>query len=179
MEGAYEYIVVGRPEPAFEALRDALCDRELPIVEDDDRHLRLAFTVGNPDVPREIKALCAVLDAGHGLSKIVIVCFDELNGNLVAPDLALSGLFMQVGARAPRIGREARRLQSAAAEVKSGIANRSAMRPWRRPRSLTVTVPAPSFRITVRTMHAPARITSARFGWSPTIVRRSSAPRCR
>ena len=96
MEGAYEYIVVGRPEATFEALRDSVDDRNLPIVEDDPRHLRLAFRVGNPDLPREVKALCAVLDAGHGLSKIVIVCLDESDGNLVAPDLVLSGLFMQV-----------------------------------------------------------------------------------
>lgn len=96
MEGAYEYIVVERPEAAFEALRRCVCDRQLPIVEDDPRHRRLAFKVGDPDAPREIKALCAVLDAGHGLSKLVVVCFDESNGSLVAPDLALSGLFMQV-----------------------------------------------------------------------------------
>ncbi len=32
----------------------------------------------------------------------------------------------------------------------------------------------PSFSITIRTMHAPARMTSARFGWRPTMARRVS-----
>ena len=56
---------------------------------------------------------------------------------------------------------------------------RSTSRPCRRPRSLTVTVCCPSISMTVRTMHAPARITSARLGWSPTIVRRASRSRVR
>ena len=55
--------------------------------------------------------------------------------------------------------------------------NRSTSSPCRRPRSLTVSESRPSFSSTVRTMHAPARITSARFGWRPTICRRSSASR--
>ena len=52
----------------------------------------------------------------------------------------------------------------------SGVrAKRSTSTPWRRPRSLTVRTPAqPS--ITVRTMQAPARMTSARLGWRPTIA---------
>ncbi len=56
---------------------------------------------------------------------------------------------------------------------------RSMSSPCRRPRSLTVIVSWPSFSMTVRTMHAPARITSARLGWSPTIERRPSASRDR
>ena len=56
---------------------------------------------------------------------------------------------------------------------------RSIRTPSRNPRSLTVRDFTSSLSRTVRTMHAPARITSARFGWRPTIVRRSSASRVR
>jgi hypothetical protein len=54
-------------------------------------------------------------------------------------------------------------------------AKRSISKPWRSPRSLTERLSLPSLSITVLTMHAPDRITSARFGCSPTIVRRSSS----
>jgi hypothetical protein len=56
---------------------------------------------------------------------------------------------------------------------------RSASTPWRSPRSLTVSWFLPSLSITVRTMHAPARMTSARCGCRPTMPRRASASRPR
>jgi len=49
---------------------------------------------------------------------------------------------------------------------------RSRSSPWRRPRSLTVSESRASFSSTVLTTHAPARMTSARFGWRPGISRR-------
>src|SRR5204862_6750157 len=57
--------------------------------------------------------------------------------------------------------------------------NRSTSTPCRSPRSLTIRRSSPSLSITVRTTHAPARMTSARFGWSPTIDLRASASRDR
>src|SRR6478752_1008428 len=57
--------------------------------------------------------------------------------------------------------------------------NRSISTPWRSPRSLTVTESQPSLSMIVRTMQAPARITSARAGCNPTISRRPSASRVR
>jgi hypothetical protein len=97
MEGSSEYILVAGPAAAFKALREAVDGRGLTVVEDDPRHSRLAFQVDNPRASGRIKALCSVLDAGQGLSKLVVVCFDESDdGRLVDPELALSGLFMQV-----------------------------------------------------------------------------------
>jgi len=96
MEGASEYIVVAGTGAAFEALKAAVRERELPIVEDDPRHRRLAFRLGQPHESGQVNALCAILDAGHGLTKIVVVCIDVRDGNVVAPDASLEGLFMEV-----------------------------------------------------------------------------------
>ncbi len=51
--------------------------------------------------------------------------------------------------------------------------------PCRRPWSLTVTASQSSLSMIVRTMHAPARITSARAGCNPGMVRRPAASRAR
>src|SRR3954452_2206511 len=86
------------------------------------------------------------------------------------------------GRRAPlsRAGQPAAADATAAAvAVAGGAENRSTRTPWRRPRSLTVSASRPSSSSTVRTMHAPARITSARFGCSPAISRRLAASRVR
>jgi hypothetical protein len=91
-----EYIVVRRAGATFEALREAVRERRLSVLEDDPRHLRLAFRLDGPQEGRQIKALCAILDVGQGLSKIVVVCVDEADGSVVAPDGSLQGLFMQV-----------------------------------------------------------------------------------
>ena len=69
----------------------------------------------------------------------------------------------QPGPRRPGPGPGRRRNRGAGSGL-SPQPNRSTSRPWRRPRSLTVRGPCPSLSITVRTMQAPARITSARFG---------------
>ena len=61
--------------------------------------------------------------------------------------------------------------------ARNQLVNRSISRPWRSPRSLTERLSLLSLSITVFTMHAPARITSARFGCNPTIFRRSSSER--
>jgi hypothetical protein len=95
MEGASEYVLVARTGVTFDALREAVGARGLPIVEDDARHRRLAFRLDRPRESGQTVALCAILDAGHGLSKIVVVCIDD-QGGVVAPDPSLQGLFIQV-----------------------------------------------------------------------------------
>src|SRR5262249_46946509 len=57
------------------------------------------------------------------------------------------------------------------------LPKRSTSKPWRKPRSLTAREPFWSLSMTVRTMQAPARMTSARFGCRPTICRRASVER--
>jgi hypothetical protein len=94
--GAREYIVVAGVEATFEALRRAVGERKLSPVEDDQRHHRLAFRLDQPHEGNPVKALCAVLDIGHGLSKLVVVCVDEADGSIVAADATLESLFMQV-----------------------------------------------------------------------------------
>jgi hypothetical protein len=96
MTGASEYIVVAGVAATFEALRESVRERNLSVVEEDPRHLRLAFLLDQPAAAEAIKALCAVLDVGHGLSKMVVVCLDEVSGSVVAPDASLDGLFFQV-----------------------------------------------------------------------------------
>jgi hypothetical protein len=96
MKGASEYIVVAGVTATFEALRRAVRERNLSTIEEDPRHLRLAFRLDQPAEGEVTKALCAVLDVGHGLSKMVVVCLDEVDGSVVAPDASLAGLFIQV-----------------------------------------------------------------------------------
>jgi hypothetical protein len=95
MEGASEYVVVAGTGATFDALGEAVRTRGLSIVEDDARHRRLAFRLDQPPRSGQIVALCAVLDAGHGLSKIVVVCLDD-QGGVAAPEPSLQGVFMQV-----------------------------------------------------------------------------------
>jgi hypothetical protein len=95
MEASSEYVVVAGPGAAFEALMDVVIERQLAVVEEDGLHRRLAFRLGGPP-GGQIKALCAILDIGYGFSKLVVVCVDEADGCVVAPDGSLAGLFMQV-----------------------------------------------------------------------------------
>jgi hypothetical protein len=96
MKGASEYIFVAGVATTFDALRKAVLERNLPVIEEDPRHLRLAFRLDQPAGAEVTKALCAVLDVGHGLSKMVVVCVDEMDGGVIAPESSLDGLFIQV-----------------------------------------------------------------------------------
>jgi hypothetical protein len=96
MDAASEYIVVQGAEATFEALRDAVYERQLPVVEEDRRQLRLVFRLDVPHEQAKITAECTVLDVEHGLSELVVVCRDETDGRVVAPDAVLTGLFIQV-----------------------------------------------------------------------------------
>jgi hypothetical protein len=95
MEGASEYVFVAEPGAAFGALRAVVLERRLAVLPEDALDRRLAFRPAGP-ADAQITALCAILDVGHGLSKLVVVCVDEADGSVVAPDPSFSGLFMHV-----------------------------------------------------------------------------------
>jgi hypothetical protein len=96
MKGSSEYIVMEGAEATFEAVREVVRERGLSVLGDDRRHLRLAFRLDQSDEGERIKALCAILDIGHGHSKIVVVCVDEADGSVVSPDGSLDRLFMHI-----------------------------------------------------------------------------------
>jgi hypothetical protein len=96
MKGSSEYLVMEGAEATFEALIDEVRERELSVLEDDPRHLRLALRLDQSHEGEQIKALCAILDLGDGSSKIVVVCVDEADGSVVSPDASLDGLFVHI-----------------------------------------------------------------------------------
>jgi hypothetical protein len=96
MKGSSEYVVMEGGEATFEALRDVVRERGLSVLEDDPQHLRLAFRLDQSQEGEQMKALCAILDFGHGPSKIVVVCVDEADGSVVSPDASLDGLFIHI-----------------------------------------------------------------------------------
>jgi hypothetical protein len=95
-EGSSEYVFVEETGATFEALREVVRERQLPVVEEDPWHRRLSFRLGRSEHGGQIRALCAILDVGHGLSKLVVVCVNEKDGSVVAPDGSLPPLFMQI-----------------------------------------------------------------------------------
>lgn len=97
MEGSKECVLEGRAVAIYEALEGVVRERQLEVVEADTRHVRLGFTLCSEEAAADTRCLCAVLDAGHGLSKVVVVCFHEAEGDIApAPDRFLDGLFVQV-----------------------------------------------------------------------------------
>ena len=99
VENSVEYVVAAEAVATYEALSAVVRERQLTVVETDARHLRVSFQPATAGRSGDTKALCAVLDVGHGLSKVVAVCFDETDGSVVAPDGSLTGLFAQVERR--------------------------------------------------------------------------------
>jgi hypothetical protein len=95
-EGARECVVAARVDATFEALRDAVRERKLSLVEEDQRHLRLTFRLDHLHEGRTVRALCAVLDIGDGRSKVVVVCVDDVDGSVTAPDASVDGLLAQL-----------------------------------------------------------------------------------
>ena len=140
---------------------------------------------------RELGILLAAIPPTIALTLGALGLFDETASIWLALGLGLAILAVE-GVRYARIERlgsaglllavvHERRDRPARrpAQGRSPALNRSTRRPWRRPRSLTVSSSQCSLSSTVRTMHAPARITSARAGCRPTISRRRSAVRLR
>ena len=67
VENSVEYIVAAGAVATYEALTAVVRERHLTVVEADARHLRLTFQRATAGRSGETKALCAVLDVGHGL----------------------------------------------------------------------------------------------------------------
>jgi hypothetical protein len=99
VEHSLESVVAAGAVATYEALTAVVQGRHLTIVEADARHHRLSFESTVNGGSGETRALCAVLDVGHGLSKVVAVCFDEADGTVVTPDTGLQGLFVEVERR--------------------------------------------------------------------------------
>ena len=83
MEGSSKYVVAGRAVATYEALAAVVRERLLVIVQADVRHLTLAFRPGGDEWGEGLTVLCAVLDTGHGLSKLVLIGLEEQDGSAV------------------------------------------------------------------------------------------------
>jgi hypothetical protein len=76
MDGAAEYVVAAGAVAAYETLASVVREQHLEVVKADARHRTLAFRPGGSDRSDRRTIHCAVLDAGHGLSKFVMVGLD-------------------------------------------------------------------------------------------------------
>jgi len=83
MEGAAEYVLAERAVATYDALAAVVDERGLVVVQTDLRHLTLAFRVGGGAWSDDLTVMCAVLDAGHGLSKLVLVGVDPGDGSFI------------------------------------------------------------------------------------------------
>ena len=81
MQGCSEYVVAARAVAAYDAVTAAVCERLFVVVRSDVRHLTLALRPGGER--SDLTVLVAVLDAGHGLSKLVLTGRDDRNGSTV------------------------------------------------------------------------------------------------
>jgi len=84
MEGATEYVVAERAVATYDALAAVVDERGFDIVQSDPRHLTLAFRASGGAWSDDLTLNCAVLDTGHGLSKLVLVGIDAGDGRFVA-----------------------------------------------------------------------------------------------
>ena len=84
MQGCSEYVVAARAVAAYDALTAAGRERLYLVVRSDVRHLTLTFRPGGER--SDLLVIAAVLDAGHGLSKLVLTGRDDRDGSTV--DLA-------------------------------------------------------------------------------------------
>jgi len=92
-----EYALEGQAFATYDALEHVVRERYSRGVETDARHRRLSFNL-RPAAP--ITTRCAVLDAGHGVSKLVVACSDDVQGSAVtAPEELLDGLVVDVQRR--------------------------------------------------------------------------------
>jgi hypothetical protein len=99
MEGSSKYVVAGRAVATYEALAAVVRERLLVTVQADVRHLTLAFRPDGEGWSEHVAVLCAVLDAGHGLSKLVLVGVDQRDGGTVGLAGYPASLFAEVEQR--------------------------------------------------------------------------------
>ena len=83
MEGATEYVVAERAVATYDALTTVVDERGCVVVQMDLRHLTLVFRAGGGSWSDDLTVMCAVLDAGHGLSKLVLLGVDPGHGSFV------------------------------------------------------------------------------------------------
>ena len=110
MEGAAEYVVAGRAVATYGALAAVVGERGFAVVQSDVRHLTLAFRASGGAWSGDLTVMCAVLDAGHGLSKLVLAGSDGVDGSFFGLGDWPVGLFADVE----------RRLRDEARDKKSG-----------------------------------------------------------
>jgi hypothetical protein len=72
MQGSTEYVVAASPGEAFESLKAVVRERQLVIVYSDERHNTLTFTPTGEEWGACLAVRCAVLDAGYGVTKLVL-----------------------------------------------------------------------------------------------------------
>ena len=99
-----EYVVAARAVETYEALAAAVQDRHLSVTQADTRHLTLTFRPAGLEGSEDAAVLCAVLDAGHGLSKLVLAGAREDDENVVA---LLADIDRRLGGKAANTGRGA------------------------------------------------------------------------
>ena len=84
MEGAAEYVVAERAIATYDALTAVVDERGFVVVQADLRHLTLVFRAGGGAWSGDLTVMCAVVDAGHGLSKLVLVGVDPGDGGFIS-----------------------------------------------------------------------------------------------
>jgi hypothetical protein len=107
VQGSSEYVVAARAVAVYDALTAVGRERHFVVVHSDGRHLTLALRPGDRE-RSDLTVFAAVLDAGHGLSKLVLTGRDDRDGSTVGlADFPVSlfadikrRLRHQVGARA-------------------------------------------------------------------------------
>jgi hypothetical protein len=97
MTGSAQYIVAAPTAAAYAALEDELRARGAVALEPDARHLRLTFRPGAGTAATGSLGRCAVVDVGHGLSKLVGI-WDDGGGSSASSDV-LDSLFVAVEQR--------------------------------------------------------------------------------
>ena len=98
MQGCSEYVVAAGAVAAYDALTAAGRERLFVVVHSDVRHLTLTLRPGGGE-SRDLLVFAAVLDAGHGLSKLVLTGRDNRDGSTIdLADLPVS-LFANVERR--------------------------------------------------------------------------------
>ena len=94
IDGCSEYVVAARALDAY-ALTVVVDERLFVVVHSDVRHLTPALRPGGE--MSDLTVFAAVLDAGHGLSKLVLSGRDDRDGSIVGlADFSVS-LFADVG----------------------------------------------------------------------------------
>ena len=98
MEGCSEYVVAARAVAAYDALTAVVRKRRLIVVRADARHLTLALRPGD-DERTDLTVFAAVLDAGHGLSRLVLTGRYDRDGSTVGLADFPASIFAEVERR--------------------------------------------------------------------------------